>query len=97
MTPMPSFILILMSLKLFQAKQSTMINWIANVKLIVLNRENNSTSVYRKIAKSGYIHVFTSPKIALFKKFKKNIFDQSSFTNKLHCLLAINKIHLVDQ
>ena len=96
MTPVPGLILILMPLKLLQAEQSTMINRIANAKSIFLNGENNLTSVHREIAKGGYTHVFTSPEIALSKKFKKNVLDQSSFTDRLY-LLAIDEIHLVDQ
>ena len=96
MTSVPGLVLILMPLKLLQAEQSTMINRIANAKSIVLNGENNLASVHREIAKGGYTHVFTSPEIALSKKFKKNVLNQSSFTDRL-CLLAINEIDLVDQ
>lgn len=50
-----------------------MINWIANIKLIILNTKNNLTLIYKKIAKNRYTSVFTNYKIAFFKKFKKNI------------------------
>lgn len=72
---MPALILILMPLKLLQIEQSIMINQIANAKSIVSNGENNLMSMYRKIAKGGYTHVFTSPEIAISKIFKKNVLD----------------------
>ena len=49
-----------------------------------------------KLQKVDISTIFTSPEIALSKKFKKNVLDQSSFTDRL-CLLAIDEIHLVDQ
>lgn len=52
-----------------------MINPIANAKSIVLNGENNLTSMHRKIAKGGYNYVFISPEVAISKIFKKNILD----------------------
>lgn len=64
-----------MPLKLLQVEQSIIINPIANAKSIVLNGENNLTSMHRKIAKGGYTYVFTSPKIAISKIFKKNVLD----------------------
>lgn len=62
----------------------------------MLNKKNNYKYIYKKIAKNSYIYIFINFEIAFLKKFKKNIFDNSSFTDKLY-LLAINKIHLVDQ
>lgn len=51
--------------------------------------------MHRKIIKDGYTYIFTSSKIILSKKFKKNILDLSSFTDRLY-LLAIDKIHMVN-
>lgn len=53
-------------------------------------------TVHKGIANGGYTHIFTSPEIALSKKFKKNILDHYGFTERI-CLLAIDEIHLVDQ
>ncbi len=49
-----------------------------------------------KLQKVDIPTFFTSPEIALSKKFKKNVLDRSSFTDRL-CLLVIDEIHLVDQ
>ena len=49
-----------------------------------------------EIANGGYSHVFTSPEIALSKKFKRGILDHSSFTDWL-CLLAVDEIHLIEE
>ena len=92
----PGVVLILMPLKLLQAEQSGLINQIPQGKGIVLNGENNTRNVLAGIANGGYTHVFTSPEIALSKKFKSSVLDQSSFTNRL-CLLAIDNIHLVEE
>lgn len=96
MIAIPGVVLILMSLKCLQAKQSEMINQLPNEKVLVLNSKNNYKHVHKQAAKGGYTHIFTSPKIALSKKFKKNILDDTKFTDRL-CLLAVDKIHLVDQ
>lgn len=72
-----------------------MINRILNGKAIVLNGKNNHKNMQLEIALGNYIHVFASSKITLSKPFKKNILDDARFTNKL-CLLAIDKIHLVE-
>ena len=40
--------------------------------------------------------MFTSPEIAISKKFKKCILDHFSFTDRL-CLLAVDEIHLVEE
>lgn len=87
--------IILIPLKLLQAEQNTIINWIFNKKAIILNGENNHIDVQLEIATNNYIHVFTSSEIILLKQFKKNIFDDAYFTNKL-CLLAIDRTHLVE-
>ena len=42
---------------------------------IVLNENNNQESTQQAIVIGDYTHVFTSPKIVLSKKFKKNILD----------------------
>lgn len=96
MTPVADLVLILIPLKLLQAKQSTIINRIANAKSIVLNGKNNLVSVHKKIVKDGYTYVLTSLEIALSKKFKKNVLNQSNFTSRF-CLLTIDETHLVDQ
>lgn len=92
----PGVVLTLMPLKLLQAEQSGMINQISRGKGIVLNGENNNKRVFEDIARGGYTHVFTSPEIALSKKFKSCILDQTSFTDRL-CLLAVDEIHLVEE
>lgn len=51
--------------------------------------------MYGKIAKGGYTHIFISLEIIFSKKFKKNILNQSSFTDRLY-LLTIDKIHFGD-
>lgn len=96
MTPIAGVVPILMPLKLLQAEQSRMINKKPNGKALVLNGENSHKHVYKQAAKGGYRHIFTSPEIALSKKFKNNILDDPEFTDRL-CLLAIDDIHLVDQ
>lgn len=90
-------VIILMPLKLLQAKQSTIINRILNTKsIVVLNKKNNLILVHKEIVKGRYTHFFISPKITLSKKFKINILDHLDFFNRL-CLLAIDEIHLVYQ
>lgn len=96
LTAAPGVVLTLMPLKLLQAEQSDKINHLPGGKGIVLNGENNTNSVLAEIANRGYSHVFTSPEIALSKKFKKNILDCSSYTNRLY-LLAVDEIHLVEE
>lgn len=73
-----------------------MINQLSQDKLIVLNDENSQKSVFTGVAREYYTLVFTSPEIALFKKFKKYILDQQFFTNRL-CLFADDEIHLVNE
>ena len=85
-----------MPLKLLQAEQSEKINLLPEGKGFVLNRENNTNSVLAEIANGGYTHVFTSPEIALLKKFKQFILDSSSFTKRL-CLFAADEINLVEE
>lgn len=96
MPPATGVVLVLMPLKLLQAEQSALINKIPRGKAIVLNGENNQKDVQLGIARGDYSHVFTSPEIALSKKFKKNVLDHSQFTDRL-CLLAVDEIHLVDE
>lgn len=71
----PGVELTLMLLKLLQVEQSEMINRIPQGRGIVLNGENNNKRVLEDIAQGGYTHVFTSPEIALSKKFKNCILD----------------------
>lgn len=85
-----------MPLKLLQAEQSKVINQLLQGKAIVLKEENNQKSILAEVAKGGYTHVFTSPKITLSKKFKKCILDQPEFTNCL-CFFAIDEIYLVEK
>lgn len=96
MTATTGVVLILMPLKLLQAEQSQTINRIPQAKAIVLNGENSQKSVLAEVARGGYTHVFTSPEIALSKKFKKCILDQHEFTDRLS-LIAIDETHLVDE
>lgn len=96
LTIAPGVVLTLIPLKLLQAEQSEKINLLPGRKGIVLNGENNTSSVLAEIANGGYSHVFSSPGIALLKKFKQNILDCSSFTKRL-CLLAVDEIHLVEE
>lgn len=84
-----------MPLKLLQAEQSEMINQLLNEKALVLNGKNNHKHVFKQAVKGGYTHLFINPEIALFKKFKKNIFDDPEFTDWL-CLHIVDEIHLVD-
>lgn len=48
------------------------------------------------MAKDGYTHIFTNRLIAFSKKFKKNILDNPTFTDRL-CLFAVDEIQLIDQ
>lgn len=89
-------VVILMPLKLLQAKQNSMINCIPNGKAIALTGENNLKAVQQAITTEGYTHVFTSPEIALSKKFKANVLDNRCFSDRLS-LLAIDEIHLVEE
>lgn len=73
-----------------------MINRVPQRKEIVFNGENNNKQVLDDIVKEGYTHVFTSPEIALSKRFKNSILDQTSFTNRL-ALFAIDEIHLDEE
>ena len=96
MTAIPEVVLIFLPLKLLQAEQSEIINKLSNGRALVLNGENNHKYVYKQVVKGDYTHIFTSPKIALSKKFKKNILDDPEFTARL-CLLTVDEIHLVNQ
>lgn len=71
-----SVILIIISLKLLKIKQSKIINHkLLQKKLIILNSKNNHKHIQDKITCGYYIHIFTSFKIALSKKFKTHVFD----------------------
>lgn len=97
MTPTTGVVLVLMPLKLLQTEQSDMINVrLPKGNAIVLNGDNNQENTQQIIATGDYTHVFTSPEIALSKKFKKNILDQNVFTYRL-CLLAVDRIYLVKE
>ena len=97
MTSVIGVVLVLMPLKLLQAEQSAMINKkLPNGHAIILNGNNNKENTQCEIARGHYTHVFTSPEIALSKKFKKNILDQHLFTDWL-CLLAVDEIHFVEE
>lgn len=73
-----------------------MINQLLNERILVLNSKNNYKHVYKKVTKKDYIHIFTSPEITLFKKYKKNILDDSKFIDWLY-LLTIDEIYFVDK
>ena len=89
-------VIILIPLKLLQAEQNSLINQIASGKAIALTGKNNQKAVQQSIARQNYIHVFTSPKIALSKKFKTNVLDDPCFSSRLS-LLAIDEIYLVEE
>lgn len=58
-----------------------MINQVTGEKAIALTEENNQKAVQQFIAYQDYTHVFTSPEIALSKKFKTNVLDHPGFTS----------------
>ncbi len=89
-------VIILMPLKLLQAKQNTMINQIPQSKAIALTGENNQQKTQQSSARKAYTHIFTSLEIALSKKFKLNVLDNPHFAKRL-CLLTIDEIHLVEE
>lgn len=60
MTPVAGVILILMPLKLFQIKQSLIINQKLTGKAMVLIGEKNHKHIYLQIAKKDYTYIFTS-------------------------------------
>lgn len=61
----------------------------------MLNRENNPKYIHKLEAKRGYIYIFISFKITHLKRFKKNIFDNSKFINRLFPL-ALDEIYLIE-
>lgn len=73
-----------------------MINRIASGKAIALTGENNHKAVQQSIARKNYTHVFTSPEIALSKKFKANVLDDPRFASRLS-LLPVDEIHLIEE
>lgn len=97
MTSVLGVVLVLMPFKLFQAEQSEMINKkLPNGHAIVLNGDNNKESTQCEIDRGHYTHVFTSPEIALSKKFKNNVLDHHLFSDRL-CLLAVDETHLIEE
>lgn len=58
--------------------------------------KNNQKAVQKSIGSQNYTHVFTSPEIALSKKFKANVLDHPRFSQRLS-LLAVDEIHLVEE
>lgn len=52
--------------------------------------------MFAEVARGDYIHIFTSLKIAISKKFKKYLLDHSFFTD-CFCLLAIDETHFVEE
>lgn len=72
-----------------------MINQLSNGKTLVLNDKNNYKYIYKQAVIRGYTYIFTSSKIALSKKFKKNVLNNPEFTNQLF-LLAVKEVHLMD-
>lgn len=73
-----------------------MINRIPNRKAIALTGESNQKTVQEAIARELCTHIFTSPKIALSKKFRTNVLDNLIFACRL-LLFAIDEIHLVEE
>ncbi len=96
MSALSDVVIILMPLKLLKDEESAMINRIPNGKAVALAGDHNFEAAQREIACGDYTPFFNSPEIALTKKFKTNVLDNSQFLKRL-CLLAINEIHLVDQ
>lgn len=89
-------IIVLMPLKLLQAEQNSIINRVASSKAIALTGDNNQKATQQTITNKKYTHVFTSPEIALSKKFKLNVLDNPRFSKRLS-LLTIDEIHLVEE
>ena len=94
MIDLACLVIVLMPLKLFQAEENAVINQIPNDKAIVLTGENNQKHTQIQIGTHGFIHLITSPEIALLKKFKQNVLDNLVFKLRL-LFLGINEIHLV--
>lgn len=92
----PRVVIILMPLKLLQAEQNAMINRLPKGRAIALTGENNQKETQQRIANGSYTHLFTSPEIALSKKFQANILDHSGFAQRIS-LLAIDEIHLIEE
>lgn len=89
-----SLVIILIPLRLFQAKENIIINRISNSKAIALIEENNQKHTQPQITIYNCIQVFTCFVITFLKKFKQNILDNPLF-KLLLLLLATNKIYLV--
>lgn len=89
-------VIIFIPLKPLQVEQNSMINYLSSRKIITLTSKNNQKAIQQSIWSLDYSHVFTSPKIALSKKFKAIILDNPRFARGL-CFLAIGKIYLVEK
>lgn len=87
-------VLILMPLKLLHDEQNAMINQVPTGETIALTGENNRKSLQESISRESYMHIFTSPKIALSKKFKTHVLDNPIFASR-PSLVAIDENHLV--
>lgn len=97
MTLIIGVVLILISLKLLQIKQSKLINRkLPYGHINILNSNNNKKNTQYKIARGHYIYLFTNFKITVLKKLKKNIFNQYLSIDWLY-LLEINEIHLLKE
>lgn len=72
-----------------------MINHIPNKKALVLNSKNIQKHIHTQVAKRDYTQIFTSSKIVLSKKFKKNILNNSEFADHpfYSCYTEIEKFH----
>lgn len=88
-------ILVLIPLKLLQAKQEALINKFSRKKAMILNEKNNQKDIQLEIAKKNILKYLQALR-SLSKKFKKNVLDNSQFTDCL-CLLTIDEIHLVEK
>ena len=89
-------ILILILLKLLQAKQYEMINQLPQNKTIVLNKKNNQKNVFTRIILRYYTCLFISQEIVLSKKFKKCTLDQQILIDCLY-FLTIDEIYFIDK
>lgn len=73
-----------------------MTNYISNRKVFALIDENNFKAVQQSIACKNYTYVFTGLKIALSKKFKANVLNNSCFISHF-LLLAFDEIYLIEE
>lgn len=91
-----SIVIIFIPLKLFQAKQNAIINYISNRKTILLTSNNNPKAIQQFITCKNYTHIFTSPKIALLKNIKAHILDHPYFV-RYFSHLTNDEIYLVEE